>query len=68
MLGYALGDVIGDDIDTYLLPIIAVVIGISLLPVLLEWRKAKRHPVPPAPDEVARAEAEELEEILNPED
>jgi membrane-associated protein len=40
--GYLLGEAIGSDIDKYLLPIIAVVIALSLLPVLLEWRKARR--------------------------
>jgi membrane-associated protein len=41
MLGYALGDVIGSDIDTYLLPLIALIIVISLIPVYVEWRRAK---------------------------
>jgi membrane-associated protein len=42
MLGYALGDAIGDSIDTYLLPLIALIILISLIPPFLEWRKARR--------------------------
>ncbi len=41
VLGYILGDTV-PNIDKYLLPIIAVVIALSLLPVLLEWRKARR--------------------------
>jgi membrane-associated protein len=40
-LGYILGDTV-HGIDKYLLPIIAVVIALSLLPVFLEWRKARR--------------------------
>jgi membrane-associated protein len=42
LAGYALADVIGDSIDTYLLPIIAVIILLSLIPPFLEWRKARR--------------------------
>lgn len=40
-LGYVLGETI-PSIDKYLLPAIAVIIGISLVPVLLEVRKARR--------------------------
>jgi membrane-associated protein len=40
-LGYILGETI-PSIDKYLLPAIAVIIAISLLPVLLEVRKARR--------------------------
>ena len=47
MAGYLLSDVIGEDIDTYLLPIIAVIIIVSLIPPFLEWRKAKKHPSAP---------------------
>jgi membrane-associated protein len=42
MLGYALGNAIGNSIDTYLLPLIALIIAISLIPVYVEWRRAKR--------------------------
>jgi membrane-associated protein len=42
LLGYVLGDAIGEDIDTYLLPIIAVIVLVSLIPPFLEWRRAKR--------------------------
>ena len=38
-LGYALGEAI--DIDKYLLPVIAVIIAFSLLPVLIEVRRAR---------------------------
>lgn len=68
LLGYVLGDVIGEDIDTYLLPIVALIILISLIPPFLEWRKARKHPHPPVSEEEAEAEAEELEEILHPDD
>jgi len=59
MLGYALGNAIGGNIDNYILPFIAVIILISFVPVLLEWRRAKRRAAaaspepaaaPPAPD------------------
>ena len=40
-LGYVLGETV-PDIDRYLLPAIAVIIGLSLIPVALEWRKARR--------------------------
>ena len=39
MLGYLLADLIGDSIDTYILPIIGVIVLVSLVPPLLEWRK-----------------------------
>ncbi len=42
MLGWVLGDALGDSIDKYLLPIIALIIVVSLIPPFLEWRKAKR--------------------------
>ena len=44
LAGYLLADVIGDSIDKYLLPIIAVIIIISLIPPFLEWRKAAGSP------------------------
>jgi membrane-associated protein len=42
MLGYALGDVIGNNIDTYILPLVAVIIVVSFIPVAVEWRRARR--------------------------
>ncbi len=50
LLGYALGNAIGSSIDTYLLPLIALVIVISLIPVYVEWRRAKGR-VTRSPDE-----------------
>ena len=40
MLGFLLGEAV--DIDKYLLPVILVIVLISVIPVLLEVRKAKR--------------------------
>ena len=39
-LGYLLGEAV--DIDKYLLPVVGLIIVVSLIPVLLEIRKAKR--------------------------
>lgn len=44
LLGYILGDIVGDSIDKYLLPIIALIILISLIPPFIEWRRAKKTP------------------------
>jgi len=43
LLGYALGNAIGSNIDSYLLPLIALIIVISLIPVFVEYRRAKAH-------------------------
>lgn len=41
--GYFLGDVIGkDNVDRYLLPIVALIIVISFIPPVLEWRRHKK--------------------------
>jgi len=43
LLGFFVGNRIGaDKIDKYLLPIVAVIIVVSLIPPFLEWRKHKR--------------------------
>jgi membrane-associated protein len=39
LLGYFLADLIGDSIDTYILPIIGLIVIISLVPPVLEWRR-----------------------------
>lgn len=44
LLGYVLGDTV-PDIDKYLLPVIALIVALSLLPVALELRKARRQRV-----------------------
>ena len=59
---------IGDNVDNYLLPLIALIIVVSLIPPFLEWRKAARS----APgsrsrtDAEAEAEAAELHADLDP--
>jgi membrane-associated protein len=42
MLGYLLADLLGNSIDTYVLPIIGVIVLVSLVPPLLEWRRHRR--------------------------
>jgi membrane-associated protein len=42
LAGYLLADLIGDSIDTYILPIVGVVIVLSLVPPCLEWRRHRR--------------------------
>jgi membrane-associated protein len=61
--GYVLGETI-PSIDRYLLPIIAVIVLLSVLPPLLEWRK-HRKTVRPATAREALEEQQELEEILD---
>jgi membrane-associated protein len=58
LAGFFLADAIGDDIDTYLLPIIAAIILLSLVPPFIEWRKAKKHPTSTNRVTTAEAEAE----------
>ncbi|MDP3985001.1 MAG: DedA family protein [Acidimicrobiia bacterium] len=41
LLGYTLGELI-PDIDTYLLPIVAVIVVISVIPIGLEWVRSRR--------------------------
>ena len=60
MLGYALADVIGNSVDKYLLPLIAVIILVSFIPPFLEWRRSKRTRIPVPTEAEARAEAAEL--------
>ena len=70
MLGYALGDELdldkGENIDKLLLPMVAGIVVLSLVPVVLEWRKSRRITAEPLPPAAAEAEAEELSEILDP--
>ena len=43
LLGFTLGNQIGaDNVDKYLLPIVAVIILLSLIPPFIEWRKHRR--------------------------
>jgi membrane-associated protein len=46
-LGYLLGEAV--DIDKYLLPVVGIIIVVSVIPVLLEIRKAKREQAEPFP-------------------
>jgi membrane-associated protein len=61
--GYVLGSTI-PSIDRYLLPIIFVIVLLSVLPPLLEWRRHRKG-VAPATETEAEAEAEELQELLD---
>jgi membrane-associated protein len=42
LAGYLLADAIGNSIDTYLLPIVGVVVLASLIPAFIEWRRHRR--------------------------
>ncbi len=64
MAGYLLSDAIGDDVDKYLLPIIALIIVVSLIPPFLEWRKSKKRPAHAVSEAEAEAEAAELHAIV----
>jgi membrane-associated protein len=66
LAGYFLSELVGDSIDRYLLPIIALIVVLSIIPPLIETMRARRRRTP-TPEE-AEEEAEELEEILNPDD
>jgi membrane-associated protein len=67
LAGYALADVIGDSIDKYLYPLIGVIIAISLVPPLLEWRKAKRQGPMRSRHQQVDAEAAALHEAVDDE-
>jgi len=60
LAGYALADVIGSSVDTYLLPIVLVIVVLSLIPPFLEWRRARRAPAAPVSEQEAEAEVERL--------
>ena len=68
MLGYVLGDAIGEDIDKYLLPIIAVIILVSLIPPFIEWRKARRQHRAGLSAAAAAVETAELHDAVDGED
>jgi membrane-associated protein len=62
LAGYALGSRI-PSIDRYLLPIIAVIVAVSLLPILAEvWRTRRRRPPEPSSRPDARTNAISSEE------
>jgi membrane-associated protein len=56
--GYILGSAIGSDIDKYLLPIIAVIVVLSILPPLIEMRRERRRTRAAAAMSAADAEAQ----------
>lgn len=63
LAGYLLSEIVGDSVDKYLLPIIAVIVLASIIPPLLEARRhRKAHPVSQAE---AEAEQHELEDLLD---
>ena len=64
LAGYFLADAIGDSIDTYLYPLIAAIIILSLIPPFLEWRKAKRQKPVHFTQAQAEAEAAALHEVV----
>lgn len=64
LAGYFLAEVIGDDIDKYLFPMIAVIIVLSLIPPFIEWRKSKKYPAHRVTPAEAEAEAAELHAIV----
>jgi membrane-associated protein len=59
--GYILGEAIGEDIDKYLLPIIAVIIVLSILPPVIEALRERRRNRTAAAVSAAEAEAEAAE-------
>jgi membrane-associated protein len=64
-LGYFLGDAIGEDnIDKYLLPIIAVIILASVLPAVIEVTRHRRKAARALTAAEAEAEAERLHEAI----
>jgi membrane-associated protein len=67
LAGFSLGEIIGEDIDRYLLPIIGLVVLASITPALLEIRRHRRR-VTPVDEEQAEEVVEELEHIVNPDD
>jgi membrane-associated protein len=64
MAGYWLADVIGDDVDTYLLPIIGLIIVLSLVPPFIEWRRSKKNPSHALSKKQAETEAAELHDAI----
>jgi membrane-associated protein len=64
LAGYALADAIGNSIDTYLYPLIALIIVVSLIPPFLEWRKAKKQGPRNYTQAQVEAEAAALHEVV----
>ena len=68
LIGYAVGESLGEVDDVKLLPIIAVVVLLSFIPVFVELRRARRGHDDPKSDPEAAAEAQHLGEVVNPDD
>jgi membrane-associated protein len=64
LAGYLLSEAIGEDIDKYLYPIVAVIIVLSFIPPFLEWRKHRRAKTTVE----AEREVEELHDLLDGQD
>jgi membrane-associated protein len=63
--GYLLGEAIGSDIDKYLLPIIAVIIVLSILPPVIEMLRERRRNRAAATPADPEAEAAELHRAVS---
>jgi membrane-associated protein len=50
LAGYLLADAIGNSIDTYLLPIVGIIVLVSLIPPFIEWRRHRRASDPNSTD------------------
>jgi membrane-associated protein len=66
LAGYFLSEIVGESIDRYLLPIIFVIVLISIIPPIVETLRARRRRIPTEAE--AEQEAEELEELLHPDE
>jgi membrane-associated protein len=64
LAGYWLADAIGDSIDTYLYPLIAAIIILSLIPPFLEWRKSKKQGARNYTQAQVEAEAAALHKVV----
>jgi membrane-associated protein len=66
LAGYILGEAIGEDIDKYLLPIIAVIVLLSILPPVIEaLKQRRRNRAAAVPVADAEAEAAELHRAVS---
>ena len=61
LAGYILGEAVGEDIDKYLLPIIAVIVVLSILPPMIEMLRERRRNRPAGADSAVDPEAEAAE-------
>jgi len=68
LIGYVVGDSLGDVDDVTLLPIVGGIVVISFIPVFIEWRRSRREAADPKAEDDARAEQEELERLANRDD